>query len=449
MDKDKDLDDPGAPEDLSGSDASPEAQPEESNEEAAEVAESVWAAAPLLDADQRDELVSDGRVRGFIETARLRRAKRLIVQSGDYWTYRPGVDSAPGQEPHDYEESLYGPEIDRYENYRHDPAVNYNENAATFLPWRWIGHADINAHVIKQKFPIDAPVRDVITAFRLLVGRNQIQHIKKKRMIQFLAMLAMLGLAGLIWFVAQSGLTALSSTQMVAAASITTVIVAIIVTLGANALTKNTTSFLVSDMKSAAQTLRTALNRKNALIHASFLDALRKANNARNGYAPGDMSWIEVAVWQMRVAMWLPKRVDYIERFLQLEMQCIRFRRNFSDLVGTGLSTLIATVGALSAIAAAAAVYVTVENPWLIALAAIQSLIVIVALWAMKRDSSGHKASIQNSQIRDWIGERAWTSFSDFRMFKNIADVMQTYMHRVFTEDTKGSPTWSGQRNGD
>ena len=194
------------------------------------------------------------------------------------------------------------------------------------------------------------------------------------------------------------------------------------------------TGALRDKMRQSSTSLKASMVSKTGGILSQFEVVLRKASNANNEYLPNQREWIDHAIWYSQVAMWLPKRVDYIERYFQLEMQNIRAVRNKLAIIGdtaarvTGIVLAAGLCGLAFAMEGGANV-----------MAGAMALPGLIAFALMYHHSTSRKNSIQNREIKGWIGDRSWKSVSEFDMFKKVADIMRPYMSRVFVEDNKGA----------
>jgi hypothetical protein len=63
-----------------------------------------------------------------------------------------------------------------------------------------------------------------------------------------------------------------------------------------------------------------------------------------------DAEWTHRSAWWMKLSMWVPKRVEYIEKFLQTEMQRTRIFMLWSGTVGRLIAMAIVLIGAVLAL---------------------------------------------------------------------------------------------------
>lgn len=379
------------------------------------------------------------RIKKFGESRRFRRAKQLITRQGRlFWCYVPNIENRITEEPADYSREDYEGRLQDYTDYKHTYMVDYDIDGVEWRWWRWRNHSDIGVNVIERKMPIDKNIRSIITAFKMLVIKNQKTHVIWKRFIQlsfaallfagiwasYSANMAILDMLGLEPGMLQS--TAVLAGMCAIAAGFTMFAHRLAVIW--------LTSTLRAGMGQSATSLKSAMNRKTSRLQNQFESVLARAKSANNEYRHNQREWIESAIWYAEVAMWLPKRVDYIERYFQLEMQNIRAGRNGLAIIGDFVSRLILVT--LLVVAGGGAL-------WLGGNSSLTALILFVftglALAVMYHQSTNRKNSIQNTEIRDWIGERSWNSVSEFNMFQKVSDIMRPYLNRVFIEDNKGA----------
>lgn len=379
------------------------------------------------------------RIRKFERSKRFERSKKLIRRDGLFHTYVSNVDQKITPEPRDYPQGEYRRHLEQYTGYKHTYMVDFHLDGVEVRWWEWRNHSDIAANVIERKFPIDRRIRDIITAFKVMLRWNQRRHVFGKRLAQIGASVALL--AASVYLLAPEDHPALAELEAAAPRSLDlallagSMLLAAAVVVGAHWMFLRAFTGQYRDkMTSAAAGLKSAMNRKTAGIQNQFTTVLRRATNAANAYLPNEREWIDEAIWHIEVAMWLPKRVDYVERFFQLEMQNIRAVRNKWGIAGDLMSLGVFAAGLAGL---GVAVMQADSADWMrsAAVAAPAAL----ALWLLFRHSTSRRNSIQNTEIRDWIGEKSWVTVSEFDMFKNVAEVMRHYMHRVFTEDNKGA----------
>jgi len=379
------------------------------------------------------------RIKKFGESRRFRRAKDLITRHGRlFWCYVPNIENKITEEPKDYSREEYEGRLQDYTDYKHTYMVDYDIDGVEWRWWRWRNHSDIGVNVIERKMPIDKHIRSIITAFKLLVLFNQKTHVIWKRIIQLLfaailliSLCAVYSLHPLVIDALGLEASSLNTTILLALMS---VILAGCTMIAHRLAVIWLTSTLRAGMGQSATSLKSAMNRKTSRLQNQFESVLARAKSANNEYRHNQREWIESAIWYAEVAMWLPKRVDYIERYFQLEMQNIRAGRNGLAIIGDFVSRLILLT--LLVTAGAGAFFLGGG----LSLSAFALFVpAAVALTVMYHQSTNRKNSIQNTEIRDWIGERSWNSVSEFDMFQKVSDIMRPYLNRVFIEDNKGA----------
>lgn len=376
-------------------------------------------------------------IKKFQHSSRRKRALSLL-ESPNPWSplsFRENASQLINAEPGEYTREEYAREIDCYTQFKHE-MVDFDKNSTELNFRRWINHSDINIFVIENKFPIDSNVRDYITAFKLILKSYQWIHILSKRLIQVAAILIYVlivlnvpSLAELFPFIPNTSPAHFAVVGLLFA----------LLLAAMYGLILSITDNFKARLQSTAASLGAVLNSKTSSINTRFAQVCNNAGSVRNDFSAAERDWIESAKWLMRVAMWLPKRVDYLDRFFQLEMQNVRAFRNGSSIIGNLTSIGIFLVSEAVLISLLFLEQSGLEgspvdqNVLFLFLAAM--FFVGISSWM----TTLGRVSLSNSDILLWMNEQSWTQFGDFDMFRNIEGILQTYAYQVYADQNRGS----------
>jgi hypothetical protein len=278
------------------------------------------------------------RSAAFPRSAERIRMARELLEDGragqGFWRFKPGTENTIKPVPDDYEQTLaFEPDISRYFGYRIDYYPFFDEFnriplRRTTDPRRWTYFVDINDEIVEEKFQTDQDIRAFITGFRISVELNRWRIIWLKRFIQLLNVILCFAPAVLVafWpFLVQSGLPLRNPSLFV---------VGVIGGLYALALFGFTSLALWFQRVREGQlsvvignngkTLASALQRRANNLSRNFVAYLARIDAEEATKRMSDSSWTDRAAWWMKLCLWSPKRIEYIEKFLQSEMQRIR-----------------------------------------------------------------------------------------------------------------------------
>jgi hypothetical protein len=303
---------------------------------------------------------------------RNRRARMLLADSKAtqrFWAFRPGAENDLKPDSDEYEKTqAFEKAIDEYFGFRIDyypffePAGGNMPVAAwnIFDPRTWIYFVDINDEVTEQKFKVDQDVRAFITAFRISIERNRWKIIRLKRFIQtanligaflpsvFVAFLPLLKDFG-VPVVKLDTPWALGLALAYAA----------VFFLGSWLLLwyqGTRESQLSTVISNNGKTLGSAMQRRANNLGKNFVTFLAKIDAEEATRKMADASWTDRSAWWMKLSLWNPKRIEYMEKFFQSEMQRTRIFMLRSGWSGYGLAVV-----SLAAVTAAAAFLIGVE----------------------------------------------------------------------------------------
>lgn len=280
-----------------------------------------------------------------LSTERKKRAGRLLVSAQRFSAIKTVDQTDFAPEPTDYDSTqTYKDAIGEYFNYHIDYYPLFSYPANPLSPGKWVYFADINDEITEQKFKRDQDIRAFITAFRYSIRNNRRGIIFLKRCIQAAAVVSIFALAAAIAF---QGRPMPLSVPTIALMALTGLAV-----IGGGFYQNVRESQLQSVIDASGKTLANALQERVNNLTKNFIEFLADIDREEANQDMTDPEWTNRSAWWMILSMWMPKRIEYIEKFLQSEMQRLRIFMLRSALVGyaAGYGVLIG-IAALSALA--------------------------------------------------------------------------------------------------
>jgi uncharacterized membrane protein required for colicin V production len=279
-----------------------------------------------------------------LSTERKKRAEGLLTRAQSFSALRADDDADIGQEPSGFDETrTFEPFIDKYFNYHIDYYPRFDRPGSPLDPLDWTYFADINDEITEQKFERDQDIRAFITAFRFTIERNRLGIIALKRVIQTVVVLVIFAAA--ISFAWQSNLPYGHSVMLGLAAA------ALFAAVAGGFYQNIRGSQLQSVVDANGKTLANAIQERVNNLNKNFTEFLADIDREEASEDMTDPEWTRRSAWWMQLSMWVPKRIEYIEKFLQSEMQRVRVFMLRSTLTGYA-----SAVGVLSSIALVAGV---------------------------------------------------------------------------------------------
>ncbi len=373
---------------------------------------------------------------------RLVKARSWLDGKAAYYTFSADSSVNLREEPTGYEQTQHlKKEIDDYFGFRLDYFPFFEQHAPSIWPWNWYFFSDINDDMIERKFPRDADVRTFITAYRMAVQKNQWRNIRKKRTLQlfvtFLALLPALALG--VWsdvtfgFLGSTGIEGDGQTLLLLG-GITLIFIMISYWI-AKFFLSNTTTLLNATFESSARDLSSKVqNRMNMLAknQKTFQNHVLSAQTDTDDIE--NVEWTFRAKWWMQLSMWTPKRIEYIEKFLQSEMQRLRMYRRLTNFIGN-LSAFTLWGGcialAVGTIMNQGAPLTNLDILVPLALGGIASL-------RFTMSSIGDKYSITNARISESIGDEEWQRFSDIGFHEELGEIVRRDKEAIRQATLKG-----------
>jgi hypothetical protein len=381
-----------------------------------------------------------------LSSKRWRKAKSFLrrSQQSNYWKYRDDADIE--REPEDLEmfkdRHKYDPELHKYFNFRIDYYPGFENEDLVDGIW----FADINDEMIEAKFPRDMDVRAFISAYHISVRRNQWLSIFRKRIWQVAVSLFLIAPI-FIATVMIKGDTADGASQgglFSSGLGGLEIIMSAISLFLAIAVARTHLSFLNQQltqvMQGNAQTLNAKIQRRLNVLRQNFTRFYKAISEEEfSGANSQGAEWTDRARWWTRLAMWNPKRIEYIEKFLQSEMQRIRVFRRWSDAIGNmvSLGVFVLQAGVILGLMLRMGPELTSLQLW------IGSASIIVAA-LITYISTNKKFSVQNSWIKRWIGDDDWPRFSSIGLDVEIGEIVRRDKDRIRQEKMRGGGFGTG-----
>mgnify|MGYP006866487749 CR=1 FL=1 len=223
-----------------------------------------------------------------------------------------------------------------------DPAANaqvsahideyFNQPLDLFPFWESDGKPD-RFHVlfdrqIQERFPSDAGIRSQIHTYGRSVFRRLMTHFSIKRILQgaTLASLAALVLMGPTWFAALTGSQPLG------------LLLAVVAMAGGVGLWWVVQGILVTQDRVRLEKETYGLSRRiveqSREIQALFTQGRAMADQAETHYQMDGRGWGQRSLYLTRLVMWLGARLEYLEKFIQMELWRIRRERYWVRWLG-------------------------------------------------------------------------------------------------------------------
>lgn len=280
-----------------------------------------------------------------LSNERKQRAKRLLVRAQGFSAIKTDDDADVAPEPTDFDATQsYRGAISEYFNYHVDYYPLFAHPGNPLTPGKWVYFADINDEITEQKFKRDQDIRAFITAFRFAIVNNRTGIIFLKRVIQALAILTIFAVA---FALAMQGKAAMFGMPVVV-----TLVLAGFAVIGGGIYQNMRDSQLQSVIGASGKTLANALQERVNNLTKNFIEFLADIDREEASEDMTDPQWTNRSAWWMILSMWVPKRIEYIEKFLQSEMQRLRIFMLRSALVGYASGYAVLLVLSFAAAAA-------------------------------------------------------------------------------------------------
>ncbi|MEO1041196.1 MAG: hypothetical protein AAFX52_02800 [Pseudomonadota bacterium] len=375
---------------------------------------------------------------------RMALAESMISHHDGLYTLDPdpaAIEIENPFEPLDVQKG-YESELRRFFDYSIEYYPEFDRPLTVSQLGNWTSFVDLHDKTVEEKFPIDRDIRAYITAFRLTVQRNYRRFIRRRRTDQLILMMVLFvpfafwallpelrpagapaGFAGLWPFLSSQGP---GQTLM---ASIAVMYLGSFAALLYNLSTSR--QVLASTLHATAGDLKAKVQRRINSLHQGYNHSVKAVNEAELVSGVDDSQWIDDAKFWAQLALWKPKRIEYIEKFYQSEMQRTRVHA-FRWRVG--MRVLGWVLVAISVIAASA-IGLFAGDPMSLTLA---GLVAALSFAHYQIILSKHYL-VEITDIRQFIGQNDWKRFSDINFDEDFADIIRRDKMRIRQEKSRGT----------
>ncbi len=297
----------------------------------------------------------------------------------------------------------------------------FNQPLDIFPFWETDGKPDrfhvLFARQIEERFPVDKDIRDRIHSYGRRVFRALVVHVSVKRLSQAAAMAAFAALAilGPGWFSAWTGSAvtgaALAAGAMLAAFGIFWILQAIL--------------FIQYrfQLENDSYELSREIVQRTRELQNLFTSARAMADQAETLYQQDGKGWGKRAMYLTRLTMWIGARMEYLEKFVQMELWRVRRERYWMRWAQRILTPLV-MIGGLAVLALEP---VPVENAMnfrmLQGLAAVLGLVVSFVSYFRWRTPVG--------AIQDKLGVDGWVRYASLDVDNAVADQVRRDKERL------------------
>ena len=379
---------------------------------------------------------------GELSRARLELAETMIERQDGYFTLTPDPQALTVENPFETIEvqRQYEPELRRYFDYHIDYYPAYDQPLAVNQLTNWFSFIDIHDEVVDEKFPVDRDIRAYVTAFRLTLQRNYRRFIFRRRRDQlWLLVLLILPLA--LWTLfpgvrPEGAPTSFSEIPGFAygAGRDLALGIAALYAAGFAILLYNTATnrqVLAKTLHANAGDLKAKVQRRINSLHQGYVHCVKAVNEAELSSDINDDGWISDAKYWAQLALWKPKRIEYIEKFYQSEMHrtrvsAFRWRISMRILSWAMLGLTIGIAGFLG---------IRSGDPVSLSLAGAVAALSFIHY----RLNLSRAYNVELTDIKGFIGENDWKRFSDINFDEDFADIIRRDKTRIRQERSRGS----------
>ncbi|MEM9810536.1 MAG: hypothetical protein AAF788_04855 [Pseudomonadota bacterium] len=374
---------------------------------------------------------------------RMDLAETMIHNEDGFYTLDP--DPAALEVEHPFEplevQRKYEPELRRYFDFSIDYYPHFDRPLTVKLLSNWASFIDLHDEVVEQKFPVDRDIRAYISAFRLTLQRNYRRFILRRRRDQVM-LLTTLMVPLLAWVLAPGlrpeeapsafsellpFLTAAGPGRAMAIVTGLTFFSVFGILLYNLATSRQV---LASTLHATAGDLKAKVQRRINSLHQGYNHCVKAVNEAELASNAHEDAWIDDAKYWAQLALWKPKRIEYIEKFYQSEMQRTRVHA-FRWRVGM---RLVGWIMVAFAVLSSLALGVSGGDPVSLTLAGL----VAVLSFAHYQIILSKPYMVEITDIRRFIGENDWKRFSDINFDEDFADIVRRDKMRIRQEKSRG-----------
>lgn len=372
-------------------------------------------------------------VQAAIHNAERRQRARELVQKQDVF-FRlsdEGNASLPEQET-DYDATLlYKEELEFYFRYNIDYFPYFEEEYKHRNPFKWNYYIDIHDAIVEDKFKRDQDIRAYINAYRYTVHENQKHNILRKRIAQLIASLGCL----IVGFLSAIG-SNIDSYQRAVGGWEFGIFAAVMFALsfiGLQAFLRINVGRLHDTFQANAKDLSARIqHRLNDLSQNYTIFLMRTQEEEFNTAHVENPEWTQRVKWWVMLAMWNSKRIEYIEKYLQSEMQRMRIFTLWSGLVGRMITYT------LWAILAGTAIGISLLSAPLFSLTSVYTLLGVSLSFFFGWYSLKEQFSISIDKLRRWVGNSDWKRFSDIGLHQDVGELIRRDKDRLRQEKLRG-----------
>ncbi|MGE0851867.1 MAG: hypothetical protein AB7O44_19950 [Hyphomicrobiaceae bacterium] len=291
-------------------------------------------------------------------------------------------------------------------------------------------YADVEEENIEEKFPGDIRSRALMCGLNMVIKYNQWKHIAKKRLLQvgFTMPVALLYVwwTSVISYVAghlpagEAGVVYWWADKVDPATAIVLALGGGYI-FGATLLMRYFLSHMMHMFEevnaNSCQVLSNHMNKVSAKIKGIYIKLLitdiTLSQNTLESIKSEDWPWKVERVF--RLALWVAKRVEYLEQFWQLQLERLRLFETVSDFIGNFVSWFLTFLLIGGAIGASYLLYGSSD------LAHSGILLLVVAAWYFGRVTRKPEYSFGMDDIVRQGFEGDWSPFSTVKFYDNIA----------------------------
>ncbi|WP_332653363.1 hypothetical protein [Brevundimonas sp.] len=297
----------------------------------------------------------------------------------------------------------------------------FNQPLDIFPFWETEGKPDrfhvLFARQIEERFPVDSDLRAGIYAYGRGVFDALRVHVLSKRLTQALAMAAFGALAvlGPTWFSRWTG-TDMAGAGLAAGA----MLVALGLYWGVQQILFIQYRFRLEN--DSYQLSREIVQRTRELQNL-FTSGRAMADQAETRYQQDGKAWGQRALYLTRLTMWLGARMEYLEKYVQMELWRVRRERYWMRWLARLLTPAVFLVGAaVIAVQSAPAGHE-------VAFRGLQAL--AIALSAVVGLLSYFRWQTPTSAVQDKLGIENWVRYASLDVDNAVADQVRRDKERL------------------
>jgi len=273
------------------------------------------------------------------------------------------------------------------------------------------------ARQIEERFPVDQPLRSHIHDYGRRVFRALCVHVFTKRAMQGAAIIGMglLALLGPTWFAAWSGSGPIGVGLAVAA-------MAAIVGLFAGAQQILFIQYRFR-LENDSYELSREIVQATRELQNLFTSARAMADQAETQFQMDGKGWGQRALYLTRLTMWLGARMEYLEKFVQMELWRVRRERYWMRWFSRFVTPLVLIVGLAVVFLEPAP---TGEAVVFRALQGLAAILALVVSWM-----SYFLWQTPVAAVQDKLGVEGWVRYASLDVDNAVADQVRRDKERL------------------